>query len=105
MAEPTQILHGQKAALYRLGEWLIAWRKPIAILTYAFTAWMAFYAFQLEMFTSFGDLVPYRHPFIAVHNKYAGQFGAANNISIMVEVKDGNTIFTKQTLTKVFEIT
>jgi uncharacterized protein len=100
----SDMLHAQKAPLYRLGEWLIAWRKPVAIVTYAITAIFGYFALQLEMFTSFGDLVPYRHPFIAVHNKYAGQFGGANNVSIMVEVKDG-TIFNVDTLTKVFEIT
>jgi uncharacterized protein len=94
----SDMLHAQKAPLYRLGEWLIAWRKPVAIVTYAITAIFGYFALQLEMFTSFGDLVPYRHPFIAVHNKYAGQFGGANNVSIMVEVKDG-TIFNVDTLT------
>ena len=56
------------------------------------------------MFTEFGDLLPYRHPFVQVHTKFANQFGGANNITIMVEVKNG-TIFNKETLTKIFKMT
>jgi uncharacterized protein len=103
MAE-QDLVPQHKAALYRMGEWLIAYRKPVAFMTYAFTAVMAWYAVQLEMFTSFQDLLPYRHPFVEVHAKYAPQFGGANNISIMVEVTNGS-VFTKETLTKIFKMT
>jgi uncharacterized protein len=98
------VVHQEKAALYRLGQWLIDHRKVVATVTYAFTALMLFYASQLEMFTEFGDLLPYRHPFVQVHMKYADQFGGANNITIMVEVKKG-TIFNIDTLTKIFKMT
>ena len=101
---PESIRHGGKEALYRLGEWLIDHRKIVAGMTYVFTAVMAFFAFQLEMFTEFTDLLPYRHPFVETHSKYANQFGGANNITIMVEVKDG-TVFNVSTLAKIFEMT
>jgi uncharacterized protein len=94
----------QKEVLYRLGNWLIAWRKPIAAITLGITGVMAYFAAQLDMATQFGDLLPYEHPFIAVHDKYSAQFGGANNIAIMVEVKEG-TIFNPETLTKIFEMT
>src|SRR5882724_7030538 len=97
-------IHGNKAALYRLGQWLIDHRKPVAFVTYGFTAVMLFFAFKLEMFTEFGDLLPYKHPFVAVHTKYANQFGGANNITIMVEVKNGS-IFNATTLGKIFDMT
>ncbi len=93
-----------KESLYWLGEWLIRHRKPVVVITYLFTAVMAFFALKLEMFTEFGDLLPYKHPFIAVHTKYANQFGGANNITIMVEVKDG-TIFNQDTLSRIFKMT
>src|SRR5713226_1597709 len=93
------IVHQEKAALYRLGQWLIDHRKSVAAVTYGFTAEMLFFAFKLEMFTEFSDLLPYRHPFVQVHTKYANQFGGANNVTIMVEVKNG-TIFTQDTLTR-----
>lgn len=99
-----QVVHQEKAALYRLGQWLIDHRKMVAFITYGFTAVMAYYATKLEMFTEFGDLLPYRHPFVQVHTKFANQFGGANNISIMVEVKNG-TIFNIDTLTKIYKMT
>src|SRR5688572_29898688 len=94
----------KKELLYRLGRWLIRNRKPIAAVTLGVTAVMAYFAAQLEMSTQFGDLLPYRHPFIKVHEKYSAQFGGANNIAIMVEVVDG-TIFSTETLTKIFLMT
>jgi predicted RND superfamily exporter protein len=106
MAETTDnlIVHQEKAALYRLGQWLIDHRKMVAIVAYGFTAVMGYYATKLEMFTEFGDLLPYRHPFVQVHTKFANQFGGANNITIMVEVKNG-TIFNIDTLTKIYKMT
>ena len=85
-------------------QWLIDHRKVVAVVAYGFTAVMLFFAFKMEMFTEFGDLLPYRHPFVQVHTKFANQFGGANNITIMIEVKDG-TIFNKDTLTKIFKMT
>ena len=109
MAEETiksdkLIVHQEKAALYRLGMWLIDHRKAVAFVTYAFTAVMLFFTFRIQMFTEFGDLLPYRHPFVQVHTRFANQFGGANNVTIMVEVKDG-TIFNQDTLTKIFKMT
>jgi predicted RND superfamily exporter protein len=108
MAENTNdsklIVHQEKAALYRLGQWLIDHRKIVATVTYAFTAVMLFFTTRIEMFTEFGDLLPYRHPFVQVHTKYANQFGGANNISIMIEKKNG-TIFNVETLTKIYKMT
>jgi hypothetical protein len=93
-----------KEPLYRLGEWLIRHRLPVAAFTILVTAVMAYFALKLEMSTSFGDLLPYRHEYVKVHTKYAGQFGGANNVAIMLEVKNG-TIFNIDTLTKIYEIT
>jgi uncharacterized protein len=98
------IVHQEKAALYRLGMWLIDHRKVVAFVTYAFTAVMLFFTFRIQMFTEFGDLLPYRHPFVQVHTRFANQFGGANNVTIMVEVKNG-TIFNQETLTKIFKMT
>ena len=94
----------EKAALYKVGNWLVDNRLWVSLITIAFTAFMAYEASKLQMFTSFGELLPYNHPFVAVHNKYSQQFGGANNITIMFEVKDG-TIFNKDTLTKIFKAT
>src|SRR5438445_362361 len=93
-----------KRALYWLGERLIDYRHPLMIVVLIVKAYFAYLSFQLKLETSFGDLLPQSHPFVQIHNKYAGTFGGANNIQLMVEVKDGN-IFTVSTLDRIYKIT
>jgi uncharacterized protein len=93
-----------KRALYWLGERLIDHRNPIMVLVLAVTALFGYWAFQLKLETSFGDLLPQTHPFVQIHNKYAGTFGGANNVQLMVEVKEGD-IFTVPTLARIYKIT
>ena len=56
------------------------------------------------MSTSFSDLLPYRHPFVQVHLKFAAQFGGANNVNVMLTVKDGD-IFKQEILEKIYNMT
>jgi predicted RND superfamily exporter protein len=93
-----------KRALYWLGDKLIDYRHPIMVAVLAVTAVFAYWSFQLKLETSFGDLLPQTHPFIQIHNKYAGTFGGANNVQLMVEVKDGN-LFNVPTLARIYKIT
>src|SRR5262244_3230316 len=74
------------------------------IIVVIVTAYFAYWSFQLQLATSFGDLLPQSHPFVQIHNKYAGTFGGANNIQLMVEVKDDN-IFNVPTLARIYKIT
>lgn len=97
-------LYKGKEALYRLGENLIKNRMPVVALITIFTSIMAYFSFQLEMTTAFNDLLPYRHPFVQVHFKFADQFGGANNVNIMLKVEKGD-VFTKEILKKVFDMT
>jgi predicted RND superfamily exporter protein len=94
----------QKRALYWLGERLIDYRLPVSIVVIIITILFGYYAFQLKLETSFGELLPQNHPFVQIHNKYAGTFGGANNIQLMVEVKDGD-IFNVPTLVRIYKIT
>jgi predicted RND superfamily exporter protein len=93
-----------KAALYRLGASLIRMRIPVLILTGLFTAFMAYKTFHIEMSTAFNDLLPYRHPFVQVHFKFANQFGGANNINVMLKVDKGD-VFNKEILKKIYDMT
>src|SRR5215467_3524285 len=93
-----------KRALYWMGERLIDYRHPIMVLVLAVTGLFAYWSFQLKLETSFGDLLPQSHPFIQVHNRFANTFGGANNIQLMVEVKEGH-IFTVPTLARIYKIT
>jgi predicted RND superfamily exporter protein len=94
----------EKRVLYWLGERLIDYRLPVSIVVLALTGWFAYHAFQLRLATSFGDLLPQSHPFVQIHNKYAGTFGGANNIQLMVESKN-ESIFTVPTLARIYKIT
>src|SRR5437763_1798750 len=93
-----------KRALYWLGERLIDYRHPVMAVVLVITGIFAYWSFQLKLETSFGDLLPQSHPFVQVHNKYAGTFGGANNIQLMVESKEGD-IFNVPTLTRIYKIT
>ena len=93
-----------KAALYRLGATLIQRRIPVSLISIFFTAIMAYYASGISMSTSFSDLLPYRHPFVQVHTRFAAQFGGANNVNVMLTVKDGD-VFTKEVLKKIYDMT
>src|SRR5262244_2339557 len=93
-----------KRALYWLGERLIDYRHPVMIVVIIITGYFAYLSSQLKLETSFGDLLPQSHPFVQIHNKYAATFGGANNIQLMVEVKDGD-IYTVPTLARIYRIT
>src|SRR5712691_880449 len=93
-----------KAALYNIGASLIRNRLPVAIITGIFTAFMAYRTFQIEMSTAFNDLLPYRHPFVQVHFKFATQFGGANNVNVMLKVEKGD-VFNREALKKIYDMT
>ena len=93
-----------KRLLYWLGDKLIDYRHPVSILVLVVTGMFAYWGFQLHLVTSFGDLLPQDHPYVKIHNRYSGTFGGANNINIMLQVKDGS-IFTVDTLNKIWKMT
>ncbi len=93
-----------KRILYWLGDKLIDHRRPVSIAVVLVTALFAYWGFQLKLVTSFRDLLPQNHPYIKIHNRFAAEFGGANDIMIMLEVKDG-TIFTPETLNKIWRMT
>ena len=90
--------------LKRLGELLIKYRFPVLALVSIITVFFAYHALQLRLVTSFGELLPQDHAYIKIHNRFSGTFGGANNVMIMLEVKDG-TIFTPETLNKIWRMT
>ncbi|HKA52775.1 MAG TPA: hypothetical protein VKJ47_03865 [Candidatus Binatia bacterium] len=93
-----------KAVLYRLGAKLLKNRRPVTSIAVFFTAIMAYQALGMQMTTAFNDLLPYRHPFVQVHFKFAQQFGGANNVNIMLKVEHGD-VFNKEVLTKIYDMT
>jgi predicted RND superfamily exporter protein len=93
-----------KRALYWLGDQLIEYRHPVSIVVLIITGIFAYWTFQLKLETSFGDLLPQNHPYIKTHYQYAGTFGGANNVMVMMQVKEG-TIFTPEHLARIFRMT
>ena len=93
-----------KRLLYWLGDKLIDYRHPVSIIVILVTAVFAYWSFQLQLVTSFSDLLPQDHEYIQIHNRFSGSFGGANNIMVMIEVKDG-TIFNPDTLNKIWKMT
>ena len=93
-----------KRLLYWLGDKLIDYRHPVSVVVLVVTALFAYWGFQLRLVTSFGDLLPQDHAYVKIHNKYSGTFGGANNINVMIEVKEGS-IFTVETLNKIWKMT
>jgi len=93
-----------KRLLYWLGDKLIEHRHPVSVLVLIVTGLFAFWSFQLRLVTSFSELLPQNHPYIKIHNRFSGTFGGANNIMVMLQVRDGN-IFNVETLNKIWKMT
>src|ERR1051325_10160888 len=93
-----------KRALYWLGDQLIEHRHVITLIVLLITALFGYWTSLLRLETAFNELLPQSHPFVQTHNQYAATFGGANNITVMLQVKDG-TIFNPETLSRVFRLT
>src|SRR5271156_2724450 len=75
---------------YRFGQWILRWRFVVLAVVGGLTAFFGYFAAQTQLVTSFGDLLPQNHPFIQIAHEYEQYFGATNNVTIMIEVKDGD---------------
>ena len=79
-------------------------RIAILALIGLLTVFFLYECTRLTMKTDFNNLLPQKHPFIKVHNMIRGIFGGANQVLIMVQVRDGD-VFNQKTLEKVQWIT
>lgn len=89
---------------YRFGEWILRWRFVVLAIVGALTAFFGYYAAQTMLVTSFGELLPQNHPFIQIAHKYDQYFGSVNNVTIMVEAKEG-TIYNTEIIKKIVQMT
>lgn len=83
------------------------WRhRPLALaIIGAATLFWLLQARKVEMYSQFVDLLPQQHPYIQAYNQHHEDFGgAANVLSLVLEVKNGD-IFTTKTLEKVKYLT
>ena len=86
--------------MQNLARFMVRQRVAILALLALVTAFFLYQCSLLTVKTDFNDLLPQKHPFIKVHNMIRGIFGGANQVIIMVQVRDGD-IFTAQTLEKI----
>jgi uncharacterized protein len=89
---------------YRFGEWILRWRFIVLAVVGALTAFFGYFAAQTQLVTSFGDLLPQNHPFIQIAHKYEQYFGSVNNVTIMIEAKEG-TIYDAKIIKKIVDMT
>src|SRR5271166_3303914 len=89
---------------YRFGEWILRRRFIVLGVVGVLTAFFGYYAAQTQLVTSFGDLLPQNHPFIQVAHKYDQYFGSVNNVTIMIEAKEG-TIYNPEIIKKIVHMT
>src|ERR1700674_1214531 len=89
---------------YRFGQWILRRRFPVLIGVGLVTAFFGYFAAKTELVTSFGDLLPQNHPFVEVAHQYDRYFGSVNNVTIMIEARNG-TIFTPEILGKIADMT
>ena len=87
----------------RFAQFVDQHRVVILLGILAITAFFAYQLKNLQVYTSFEDLLPQNHPFIKVHNEIRKNFGGANQVLIMVQVRQGD-IFNRETLGKVQDI-
>ena len=98
----------QKSLTDRIVEGYVAfiWRhRPITLaILLALTAFWAYQATKVEMYSQFADLLPQGHPYIQAYNQHRETFGGANIVTLVLQVKEGD-IFTTETLKKVRYVT
>ncbi len=96
----------------RFSHYIIEKRTPLLGIILLITLFFAYQAVtRLEVKTVFSDLLPQGHEYIDVHNEVRNVFGGANQVLVMVQVKDADhggkydDIFNPDTLQKVKYIT
>ena len=59
---------------------------------------------DLKVYTKYADLLPQKHEYIKVHNRIRAQFGGANTVTMILQVREGD-IFNSTSLQRIKDIT
>ena len=92
----------------RVADHVIEKRNIYFTLAVIITVFFGWQCRKLSVKTIFADLLPQKHPYIMLHNEIRNKFGGANQVLIMVGVKNTGKykdIFNVETLKKVKAIT
>lgn len=90
--------------LQRFVEFCIRRRVLVVAVLGVLTTVMAWFALQVNIKTELDDLMPRKHPYIAVHERFKQGFGGSNVVTIMVQAEQGD-IFNRNVLGKIQKIT
>ncbi len=93
-----------KSLPYKFAKTVVRFRAFFIAVFILLSAFFLYCLKDLKIETNLGDFVPQGHPYIAVQNKLTEVFGGLNQVSIALEVKEGD-IFNKDVLAKIIRIT
>ena len=88
----------------KVASFVLKYRLWVLIAILIVTSFWAYHIKDLQIYTTFDDLLPQKHPYIQIYNEVNKKFGGANFLVLTVEVKEGN-IFNYKTLSKIRSIT
>src|SRR6266853_2155334 len=91
-------------ALAALERFVFGRRLLVLTVLAAFTLRMGFFALQLRMTAGFEKQMPVGHEYVKTFEQYRSQLFGANRLTIVVRSIDG-TIWTKQGLTRLYDVT
>lgn len=75
----------------------------VAIVLLAITVFFGFQSLKTTIVSKMEDLLPSKHPFVQLHERFRNLFGGANVVVIQVKAKEGD-IFQEQILWKIRRI-
>ena len=85
---------------------LLRHKMAVSLVVAIITAGLAFCMWtKMKVFTNFFDLYPPNHPYIQLYQQYRSMFGTANQVVMVVEVKNGTIYDDPATVQKVERIT
>ncbi len=87
-----------QALIARIARTLIAWRKPIAIITTLITLLLGASAMRTHLDAGFNKLIPLRHEYMAAFLQHSTIFSGANRVLINVHWKGEGDIFNEEFL-------
>jgi len=79
-------------------------RMAVTMLLAVISTIFAVFAFRVPIKTIFEELLPTKHPYVIVNERFKKTFGGSNIVNIMVEAEKGD-IFNRDVLAKVQQIT
>jgi len=87
----------------RIADLIIEKRAWFLTIISLVTIFFLFLLKDLKVYTKFADLLPQNHEYIKTHNRIRSQFGGANTVIMILQVREGD-IFNPTTLQKIRDI-